>query len=300
MSIDIHSVPWYPNEYPEENEAVTVQLTRVDEMGIWVELLEYASKEGMIPLGQYTTRKTRKIPKNVKVGKIDVALVIKVDMGSATMDLSRQGLKEEEKQAAEKRYADYKNLMSLISHLAKQHTEMSFQDLVQRIAYPLHTKYGNAYTALQKSYHNPAIIDDLDILDVYKKLLKEQVQKMFTPKEVRIHSLFEAEVLTSGGVDELRKALSAGYDIVDTEKSNLQLSVIAPPLYAASLTVFNYEEGVETIRKVLERIKEKIEEVKGHFAIKEEPKAINQSEYAKLQKIYENDQDETNINQIDE
>ena len=83
---EIYTVPWYPNEYPSEHDAVLVKLTKTDEMGIWVTLLEYGSKEGMIPLGQYTTRRTRRIPKNVKVGKIDVALVSLVDAEKGNMD----------------------------------------------------------------------------------------------------------------------------------------------------------------------------------------------------------------------
>lgn len=295
----IFSVPWYPNEYPEEHEAVTVQLTRIDDLGIWVRLLEYASKEGMIPLGQYTTKKTKRIPKNVRVGKFDIALVSKVDKANASMDLTRQGLKEEENQAAEKRHSDYKSLMNLILHLANEDPTMSFPNLVQKIAYPLHKKYGNAYTAIQKSYHKEEIIDELDIADNYKQMLKQQVKKMFTPKEVRIHSLFEAEVHSIAGVDALRKALSSGYECVDTKKCNLLLSVVAAPIYSASLTVFNYEEGIETINKVLVKIEEKIKEVGGTFTVKEAPKAINQEEYDKSMKSYE-DTNSTRLNDIED
>ena len=297
--VNIYSVSWYPNEYPEEHDAVIVELTRVDDMGIWVRLMEYASKEGMIPLGQYTTKKTKRIPKNVRVGKIDVALVSQLDKTSATMDLTRQGLKDEEKQTAEKRFNEYKSLMNLIGHLSIEDTTMSFQDLVQKIAYPLHLKFGNAYSALQKSYHDEEIIDDLDIADTYKKLLKQQVKKMFTPKEVRIHSLFEAEVHSIAGVDALRDALASGYDCVDTEKCNLLLSVVAAPVYSVSLTEYNYEEGVETIRKVLARIESKIKEAGGTFVVKEEPKAINQSEFEKIQKGLE-DSNSTNLNDIED
>ena len=40
---------------------------------------------------------------------------------------------------------------------------------------------------------------------------------------------------------------------------------------------------MELVKKVLERIEQRIKAVKGRFAIKEEPKIINQIEFAKFQ-----------------
>ena len=284
----IYTVPWYPNEFPKEHEAVTVLLDRVDEMGIWVKLLEYASKEGMIPLGQYTTRKTRRVPKNVKVGKIDTALVSQVDTEKGNMDLTRQGLKENEIEAAQKKFSDYKSLMNMLLYVSKmisgndEKAQMQLQDLVTQIVYPLHEKYENAYIALQKSYKKKEILDELNLNENVKKILSEQIEKMFTPTEVRIHGLFEAEVLTPAGVDALREALVAGYDVVP-ENKKLSITVIAPPVYSISLDDYDQEEALNLVNKVLNHIKSKLEAVKGRYHLKEEPRVINLTEIAKFQ-----------------
>lgn len=305
----IYTVPWYPNEYPNERDAVMVRLTRVDELGIWVELLEYASKEGMIPLGQYTTRKTRRVPKNVKVGKIDTALISRVDAEQKSMDLTRQGIKPEEIKAAEKRFADYKNFVSLLQYVSKNVETITFPELVQKAVYPLHEKalaYNqqhpenktpeNAYTFLLKSIRQPEMLDELGLPDKVKEILMEQLKKMSTPTEVRIHGIFEAEVLTARGVDALREALASGYELEkeipvdddveglpDKEKGpKLSITVIAPPIYAISYDVYNATKGLEFAEKVLARIQEKIKAVKGRFAIKEAPRIVNQMEYAKF------------------
>ncbi|KAK8876219.1 hypothetical protein M9Y10_006410 [Tritrichomonas musculus] len=308
----IYTVPWYPNEYPKEHDAVIVRLTRVDELGIWVELLEYASKEGMIPIGQYTTRKTRRVPKNVKVGKIAVALVSRVDAEQKSMDLTRQGIKPEDIKDAEKRFSDYKNFVSLLYYVSTKVETVPFPELVQKIVYPLHEKSvalmqqqededhqiaENAYTLLLKSVRQPELLNGLEIPDQVKEVLFDQLKKISTPTEVRIHGLFEAEVLTAEGVDALREALSSGYElekeiVVDDDIEGLpekdkgpklSLTVIAPPIYSVSYDVYNAEKGMELVKKVLERIEQRIKAVKGRFAIKEEPKIINQIEFAKFQ-----------------
>jgi len=276
----IYSVNWYPKEFPEQYEVVTVKITRVDELGIWVQLLEYGCKEGMIPLGQFTTRKTRKVPKNVKVGKIDTAIISQVDEEKGNMDLTRQGLKEEDIAEAEKKFNDYKSLMSLLAYTAAEN-DLTLEELVKNVSYPLHIAHGNAYHALQSSNANPEIIEKLEVSPEVKESLRVQVQRMFTQQELRIHSTFEAEVLTTAGVDALREALVSGYEV--TEEKTLAISVIAPPIYSASLTILGEEAGIEILNKVLDQIKTKVEEVGGRFNIKEAPKSLSQKEVQSLQ-----------------
>lgn len=274
QSQSIYSVNWYPNSFPHEHDAVTVKITRVDELGIWVQLLEYGCKEGMIPLGQFTTRKTRRIPKNVKVGKIDTALVSQVDEEKGNMDLTRQGLKEEDINSAEKRFNDYKSLMSLLAYVAGD--TIPLEELVAKVSYKLQDQYENAYAALQSSNINPEILNSLDITDEVRESIREQIKRMFTPQEVRIHSTFEAEVLNSKGVVALKEALVSGYNVDNNPK--LSINVIAPPIYSASINVIGEEAGIETLNKVLAEIEKNIIAAGGRFRIKEAPKSISQKE----------------------
>jgi len=281
---DIFKVNWYPKEFPTENESVAVRLTRVDEMGIWVELKEYANKEGMIPLGQYTTRRTRRVPKSVKVGKLDIALVTQVDEEKGNMDLTRQGLSEEAQQAALKKYDDYKSLMSLLAYTASE-TNTTLEELTAKISYTLHNSTGNAYAALQSSNTKPEILDNLDVSNNVKESLRNQIQRMFTPHEIRLHSTFEAEVLTTQGVLALRDALSSGYSVAP--ESSLTINVIAPPLYAASMIVRTDDSDTTILNKVLDTIKKNLEKCGGRFTIKEAPKTITSKEAQQIQKELE-------------
>jgi translation initiation factor 2 subunit 1 len=277
---NIHSVNWYPEEFPEPHDIVTVRITRVDELGIWVQLLEYSCKEGMIPIGQFTTRKTRKVPMNVKVGKIDTAIISQVDKEKGNMDLTRQGLKEEDIEEAERRYNDYKSLMNLLAYTAAENNQ-TLQELVKNVSYPLHIANGNAYVALQASNSKPEIIDTLNVIPEVKESLRTQIQRMFTQQELRIHSTFEAEIHGIRGVEDLRKALKSGYDVAEEEKS-LLISVIAPPIYSASLTTLDEDDGIEILENVLQQIQNKIEEFGGRFNIKEAPKSLTQKEAQSL------------------
>ncbi len=77
-------VKYYENQYPAEGELVMVQCITCEENGCYVELLEYERKKGMVPLAQYTTSMKRNIHRAMKVGRVEVARVTKVDTNKGT------------------------------------------------------------------------------------------------------------------------------------------------------------------------------------------------------------------------
>jgi len=174
--------------------------------------------------------------------------------------------------------------MNLLSYTAAENN-IPLEELVKNVSYPLHIEYGNAYTALQSSNTKPEILDKLDVSPEVKESLRIQIQRMFTPQELRIHSTFEAEVLGVAGVDALREALVSGYEV--SPESSLSIAVIAPPIYSASMTTIGEETGIEILNKVLAQIQTKIQEVGGRFAIKEAPKSLTQKEAQTLQQQME-------------
>lgn len=276
---EIFGVHWYPNEYPNVHDTVTVRVVAADEMGVWVKLLEYGSKEGMIPPGQYTTVRTRRNP-NIKVGKREVALVGSVDAQKENMDLTRQGLKDDDVEMASKKFNDQKNVMSMLNWLS-QKFKISLDELARKVSDPLHIKYGSAYSALCSSFKDKSILESVDIPAEVKEALLLRVKRVTTPQTIRMRATFEATVLTVGGVEDLKKALKAGYEDVP-EGLQLSLTVVSPPVYSAMLSVSSEVIGCEVLTAALSRIEKRIGEVKGRFQVKEQPKVLNKSELENL------------------
>lgn len=49
------------------------------ELGVYVKLLEYNNADGMIPLGEVSRRRIRSIQKEVRIGKNEAVVVIRVN-----------------------------------------------------------------------------------------------------------------------------------------------------------------------------------------------------------------------------
>lgn len=287
----IYSFNWYPNELPKTGDVVIVRKLCIDEMGAWVELLEYGCRRGFIP--SLCAGKRHKIGQNkIKMGKIALSIVSKIDYEKNNIDLKHYFVKDENVKNAEKRFYNYRKLLKLLYHVSLKYENIQYLDLLKQVVYPLHIKYGNAYQALIKSLEQPEIINKLSIPKDIQNYILGKVERMFNYSKFRILGIFEAKINNTEKVDQLHQALGSVYDMTfddipsNTEKqketSKLNITVIKNPFYSISIDVYNAEQGISFINEVLKKIEIKIREIDGTFVLRKEPKMIKQEEYKEL------------------
>merc|ERR1719393_570913 len=124
---------FYEQKYPEIDDAVMVMVKRVAEMGAYVQLLEYQNVEGMILLSELSKRRIRSVAKLIRVGRIEVCSVLRVDHEKGYIDLSKKRVSPEDAQKAEEWYAKSKAVHSIMRHVSSQ-TEVPVQELCQKSA----------------------------------------------------------------------------------------------------------------------------------------------------------------------
>ncbi len=103
---------------------------------------------GMILLSELTRRRVRSINKLVRIGKNEVAVVLRVDKEKGYIDLSKRRASAEEIQACEEKFAKSKAVHSIMRHAASV-LNMKLEDLYTLYGWPLYKKYGHAYEAFK-------------------------------------------------------------------------------------------------------------------------------------------------------
>jgi predicted RNA-binding protein with RPS1 domain len=78
----------YDRDYPVPGEFVVVRIASITDMGAYASLLEYDNIQGMIPLDELSVRKSSR--KLVVADKLEVALVLSVDVQKGYIDLSKK------------------------------------------------------------------------------------------------------------------------------------------------------------------------------------------------------------------
>ena len=153
---------FYENKYPEVDEVVMVNVQEIAEMGAYVKLLEYDNIEGMVLLSELSRRRIRSIQKLIRVGKNEVAVVLRVDKEKGYIDLSKKVVSAEDIVKCDERYNKSKAVHSILRHCAEKFN-IPLERLYETIGWPLSRKYGHAYDAFKISITDPSVFDSVDV-----------------------------------------------------------------------------------------------------------------------------------------
>lgn len=96
---------FYKNNFPETDDLVMVNVTEIEEMGVYVNLLEYNNRQGMILLTELSRRRIRSINKLIRVGRNEVVVVVRVDRDKGYIDLSKRRVSAEDITKCEEKFA---------------------------------------------------------------------------------------------------------------------------------------------------------------------------------------------------
>lgn len=273
---------FYEKKFPDADEVVMVNVTRITQMGAYVTLLEYNNIEGMVMYSELSRRRIRSINKLIRVGKQEAVMVMRVDPDKGYIDLSKRRVAPEDVATCEDRYIRAKTVHSILRQVAST-VGVTLESLYQTIGWPLYKKHGHAYEAFRRSVGEPDIFEGLEIPDKIMKPLKETIRRRLTPKPIKVRADIEVRCFTYEGIDAIRDALLAG-QAQSTEDVQISVKLIAPPLYVLLTSSLSREKGLEAVNKAIEAVRETIEAKGGKLSVKVAPRVTTQREDHDLQR----------------
>lgn len=282
---------FYENKYPEVDEVVMVNVQEIAEMGAYVKLLEYDNIEGMVLLSELSRRRIRSIQKLIRVGKNEVAVVLRVDKEKGYIDLSKRRVSTEDIVKCDERYNKSKAVHSILRHCAEKFN-ISLEELYKTIGWPLSRKFGHAYDAFKISITDSSVWDDItppstEILEE----LKLYISRRLTPQAIKIRADVEVSCFSYEGIDAIKRALTEA-EALSTEQMPVKAKLVAAPLYVISCQALDKNQGINLLKEAIEKVQGSIEKSGGTCKITMEPKAVTATEDAALQALLERKEEE--------
>lgn len=272
---------YYENKYPQAEDLVLVQVKSVNDMGAYVSLLEYGNIEGMILLSELSRRRIRSINKLIRVGRIEVVIVLRVDEEKGYIDLSKRRVSIEDIAAADDKYQKSKAVHSIMRHVSET-CDIPLVDLYQRFGWDLYKKHRHAHDAFVKIVKDgEALLDGYDIPENAKQALLTTIRRKLTPQPIKLRADVEVTCFGYEGIDAIKQALRAAEEL-GTEEMKIHINLIAPPLYVMSTTSLNERAGIELLESACEVVRKVIIQNEGALRIKEAPRAVNKEDDTKL------------------
>ena len=240
----------------------------------------------MILLSELSRRRIRSIQKLIRVGKNDVAVVLRVDKEKGYIDLSKRRVSSEDIINCEEKYQKSKAVNSILRFCAEKF-QIPLEDLYKSIAWPLSRKYGNAYEAFKLSIIDETVWEGIE--PPSKEILNElkvYISKRLTPQAVKIRADVEVSCFSYEGIDAIKEALKAAEDL-STEQMEIKVKLVAAPLYVLTTQALDKQQGIAKLQEAIEKINETISKYDGVCNVTMPPKAVTATEDAELQALLE-------------
>lgn len=267
----------YEQKYPEIDDLVIVQVKNVQEMGAYVQLLEYDNIEGMILLSELSRRRIRSINKLIRVGRTEIVLVLRVDKEKGYIDLSKRRVSSEDLVKAEEKFNKSKAVHSIMRHVSET-CKVRVEELYIQFGWDLYQRFGHAYDALKlaiKEGDREKILGQYDIAPEVMESLLSNIERRLAPQPTRIRCDLEVTCFAYEGIEAVKDALRAG-EACSTDSMQVKIKLVAPPLYVMMTTSLEKEDGIEVLTKACDAVTEVITSKGGTINIKTAPRAVDE------------------------
>lgn len=276
---------FYENKYPEVDDLVIVEVKSIEEMGAYVALKEYGDIEGMILLSELSRRRIRSVNKIIRVGRLEVVVVLRVDKEKGYIDLSKRRVSEEDIAKADEKYTKAKAVHSIMRHVAEA-TNKQLEEVYTAIGWPLYKKYGHAYDAFKAALADPEqVLSALTLEENMRESLMKNIRRRLTPQPVKVRADIELTCFKSKGIQAIKDALTKGQE-TSTAAAPIKITLVAPPLYVVVTTAVNKDTGIKALQVAMAAIKAEIIRCKGDMNVKVEPRTVHERDEQELSDLF--------------
>ncbi|KAJ9537062.1 hypothetical protein OSB04_029795 [Centaurea solstitialis] len=286
----------YEAKFPEVDTPVMIQVKEIGDVATHVSLLEYNNIEGMILLSDLSRRRIRSVGSLIKVGRIEPAMVLRVNADKGYIDLSKKRLSEQDVQLCEERYSKSKLVHSIMRHVAET-MNVDLEDLYIHVGWPLYRKYGHAFEAFKSIVNDPDSVlksltrvvkeigsDGKEVAKVVpaisedvKDALVRNIRRRMTPQPLKIRADIEMKCFQFDGVLHIKEAMRRA-EAVGTKDCPVKIKLVAPPSYVLNTQTLDKDQGIRVLTEAIAACAAAIERHKGKLTIKESPRAVSERE----------------------
>jgi len=272
----------YENEFPELDDLVMVRVTRVTEIGAYVNLLEYNNKEGIILLSNLSRKRIRSVNRHVRVGKIEVLQVLRVDTEKGYIDLSKKLIQKDDIIKCQERFKKAKTVHSILSRVA-QNNSFPLLQLYEKIGWPLTRlmkekspldELAHCQDAFQLIVQDESLLAPYEIPEEVKADLLKVIKHRLAVHPVKVQADIEVTCFTYEGIEAVKPALQAGLDKGSDQEFPVKIQLFSTPLYLVYIITPDKDQGIQTLEKMIEAVKEKIEASGGSMTVKIAPRVV--------------------------
>ncbi|MEM4780836.1 MAG: translation initiation factor IF-2 subunit alpha, partial [Halalkalicoccus sp.] len=193
--------------WPSPGELVVGKIEEIEEFGVFVDLLEYEDKQGLIHISEVASGWIKNVRDHVRVGQTVVCKVLEVDTGSQQIDLSLKDVNEHQRKETIQRW---KNDQKADKWMSLAFGEDVADSTYTEVANDLIEVHGGLYEGFEAAaIHGQEALAETDLPDEQVEAIVETARENVSVPYVTVTGYVDLENPSPSGVDGIREALRA-------------------------------------------------------------------------------------------
>src|SRR3989304_1612339 len=247
--------------WPEESDLVVCTVKKVTDFGAFVELDEYAKKEGLIHISEVASGWVKYIRDHVREGQKIVCKVLYVDTAKHHIDLSLKDVNEHQRREKIQEWKNEQKAEKWIQYVAK--TTKTEQEKLNKLIELIYEKFGSVYSAFEKSRANGiSTLTDLGISKEFAEAIKKVAEENLKKPQVEIAGYVDLTSSLPDGIEHIKKSLKAAGDVKE-ENIKIDISYTGAPRYRIHVIAPDYKKAESILKKSSQAAIEIIEKAGG-------------------------------------
>jgi len=169
--------------FPGIKDIVLCKVKKILPHSVFVELVEYENKEGMIHISELSNRWTRNINEIVTLNSIIVCRVEKIDQLKGYIDLSKKRVTSGEEKAKKDEMQNEIHIEKIIEHALKKNS-MTLKEFYEKQGYKLIEEYGSLHNFYEYYLEDPKTLNELEFSKKIIESIKESFESLIQKNRV--------------------------------------------------------------------------------------------------------------------
>jgi translation initiation factor 2 subunit 1 len=249
--------------WPEKGDLVVGKVDEIEDFGVFVDLLEYESKRGLVHVSEVASGWIKNVRDHVSTGQTVVAKVLEVNESSQQIDLSIKDVNEHQRKD---KIQEWKNEQKADKWMSLAFGEDMSDEQYTGVANALLAEFGGLYEGFEEAaIHGEEALDDVDLDDDEIQAIVETARENVSVPYVNVTGYVDLRCPAPDGVDHIKAALRAAEGEDDEIPDEVQLTVayVGSPEYRIKVQAPNYKTAESHLEAAASRAAESIEAAGG-------------------------------------
>ncbi|MEK6901197.1 MAG: S1 RNA-binding domain-containing protein [Nanoarchaeota archaeon] len=236
--------------YPEEDEIVLCQVTKIFPSSVFVDLSEYQNLSGLVHISEVSPGRIRNLRDFVVEGKQIVCKILRLDREKGHIDLSLRRVNSTQRMEKLEEIKQEIKAETLIKNLSKK-LHRTAEQLYTEISAPILKEYSHLYLCFKDIAEGQVHLEKLGVSKSIAEEFTAVIIEKFKPAKIMLGGELTLQTYHADGIEKIKSLLAT----IESITSTIKITYLGGGRYKIMVEDIDYKP----VEKTLERVQELVE-----------------------------------------